>query len=112
MVLNQMNHSTPNMVPLRTTHDGLSNHDIPGSFKKERPARVNYNQMDYSDVYIKKQFTGPGAATRGRVNDQVYGKRGLHGEQFDGRNSSRDATRNAKRHFDANHVYADLSTQI
>ena len=40
--------------------------------------------MDYSDVYVKKRFTGPGAATRGRVNNQVNGRRGLNGEQYDG----------------------------
>lgn len=112
MVLNQSSPSLENMAPPRTTHDGLSNHDIPGSYKQERKARMNYNQLDYSDVYLKKKFTGPGAATRGRVHDQVFGKRGLNGEQFDGRESSRDGNRNIKRHFDTNHVYADLANQI
>ena len=59
-----------------------------------------------------KKFTGPGVASGGRVNDQVYGRRGLNGEHFDGRESSRDDNRNVKMHYDQNHVYADLANQI
>ena len=39
MVLNPSRQSLEAMGLLRTTHDGLSNHDIPGSYKQERKAR-------------------------------------------------------------------------
>ena len=64
----------------RSIHDGLNNRDIEGSYIQQRKPRINYNAMDYSDVYQKQIFTGSGAATKGRVNHQVYGQRGQQGQ--------------------------------
>ena len=57
-------------APAYVHHDGLTNSDIEGTTRKERfKPRKDYNSMDYSDVYMMKKFTGPGAATRGKLNN-------------------------------------------